>query len=102
MSVKGGTTIGSVSRTVKATGLSQATVKRIVRFRRRLAEGEQFPTPTKRYRAGSRKRNITDEFDREAIRRRIHYLYQQNVNITLCKLVVSINTKSTVKFYIAL
>ena len=103
MSVKGGTAIGPVNRMVKATALSQSMVKRIVRVRRRLAEGEQFPTPTKHYCAGSWKCNITDEFDREAFRRRNLYLYQQKVNITLCKLVVR-NTKSTcvAKFYVAL
>ena len=43
----GGITIGSVSHTVKVTGLSRAMVVRIVRDRRQLAEGEQFPRSNK-------------------------------------------------------
>ena len=42
MSITGGITIGSVSHTVKATGLSRATVVQIVHKRRQLVEGEQF------------------------------------------------------------
>ena len=36
-------TIGSVSRTIKATGLSRAKVVRIVHDKKRLAESEEFP-----------------------------------------------------------
>ena len=57
MSIKSGITIGSVSHTVKITGLSQGMVVRIVHDRRRFVEDEQFSAPTKRYR-GSRRCNI--------------------------------------------
>lgn len=85
---KGGVTISPLIRTVKATGLSRATVLRIRREKRRLAEDDQFATPTKRY-CRSRRRVITDSFDREAIRRRIYQLYEQKLNITLSRLLVS-------------
>ena len=47
MSITVGITIGSVSRTVKVTGLSRATVVRIVHERRPLAEGKGFPCSNK-------------------------------------------------------
>ena len=47
ISITGGITVGSVSCTVKVTGLSQAMVVRIVHDRRRLAEGKQFPRSNK-------------------------------------------------------
>lgn len=85
---KGGISTSALHRTVKATGLSRSTIVRIVGDKRRLQENEDFPTPTKRY-YSSRKRILPDDFDREAIRRRIYYLYQQKVNITLKRLLVS-------------
>ena len=75
-------------RTVKATGLSRATVIRIRREQRMLPEDGEFPTPTKRYRR-TRRRVVTDDFDREAIRRRIYNMYAQQQNITLNNLLVS-------------
>ena len=81
MSLEGGITLGSVSHTVQASGLSQATVVQIVHDRRRLVQGKQFTTRTKCY--GSRKCTISDEFDREAFHQQTHHLYQQKVDITL-------------------
>ena len=57
MFIKGGITIGSVSCTIKATGLSRATVVQIIHDKRRSVEGEKFPALTKRY-GDSQKRNI--------------------------------------------
>ena len=61
MSIKGGITTGSVSCVVKATGLSRATVVQIVQDGRWLAEGGQFPTPTKFYHGSRKYCNITDK-----------------------------------------
>ena len=57
---KGCITIGSVSRMVKETGITRATIVRIVHDRRRLVVGKQSPASTKHYH-GFQKRNITDE-----------------------------------------
>lgn len=84
---KGGVSNSPLSRTVEATGLSRPTVIRIRREQRRLSEDE-FATPTKRY-CRSRRLVVTDNFDREAIRRRIYHLYDQKLNITLDRLLVS-------------
>ena len=86
---KGRITSSPLIRTVHATGLSRTTVIRIRRERRSLPD-EEFPTPTKRYRR-TRRQVVTDDFDREAIRRRIYNLYEQKLNITLNKLLVSHN-----------
>ena len=75
-------------RTVKATGLSRATIIRIKREQRRLPEDVEFSSPVKRY-CRIRKRVVIDNFDREAIRRRIYHLYAQKINITLNRLLVS-------------
>ena len=75
-------------RTVKATGLSRATIIRINREQRRLPEDVEFSSPVKRY-CRIRKQVVIDNFDREAIRRRIYHLYAQKINITLNRLLVS-------------
>ena len=85
---KGRVTSSPLVRTVKATGLSRATVIRIRREQKLLPEDGEFPTPTKRY-CRTQRRVVSDDFNREAIRRRIYNLYAQKINITLNRLLVS-------------
>ena len=51
-----------------------------------------FNTPESRYRK-TRVRNVTDGFDRDAIRRLIYQQYEGNQQITLNKLLVRINLR---------
>ena len=66
-------TVGNVAQiTVKATGLSKNTVKRICSDG--TITGGSFGSPEKRY-GMSRKKVVTDGFDRAAIRRTVHEFY---------------------------
>ena len=76
-----------LERTAKATTVSRRTVARIRQEQKRLRDGDSFASPPKRYRR-SRRRVISDDFDRKAIRRHIYCLYEQKVNITLDRLLV--------------
>ena len=87
---KGGVTISALICTVKAMGLSRATVTRIRCEQGRLSEDEEFASPAKGY-CRTRRRVVTDDFDREAIRRLIYNLYEQKVNITLDTLLASLS-----------
>ena len=51
-------------------------------------EGASFESPKKRYEK-SRQRIVTDDFDRAAIRRKIHQLYEERKHLTL-KVICSI------------
>ena len=66
-------------------GISESTIKRL-RRERALSEAD-FSSPAKRYRV-SRRRIVVDNFDREAIRRRIYQVYDSNEHLTLAKLLV--------------
>ena len=46
-----------------------------------------LPSPLKRY-SKSRVRMDADSFDREALRRKIHSLYEKRENLTLSKILV--------------
>ena len=49
--------------------------------------GEQFSSPKKRY-STSHVRKDADSFDQEALRRKIHSLYENRENLTLDKILV--------------
>ena len=61
-------TEGSLKRTSDATKLSRASIKRL-RKEKLSTGGAAFSTPTKRYRFS--RHLLVDDFDREAIRRKI-------------------------------
>ena len=66
-------------------GYSERTVKRL---RSECAvSGMDFSSPAKRYKS-SRQQIVVDDFDREAICRRIYQLYDTKVNLTLSELLV--------------
>ena len=50
--------------------------------------GAAFTSPTKRYSVS--RRLLVDDFDREAIRRKIYHLYQTKQHVTLSKLLVEL------------
>ena len=59
-----------------------------MRLRRELAvSGTDISSPAKRYKM-SRRRVVVDDFDREAIRRRIYQVYKAKEHLTLSKLLV--------------
>ena len=66
-------------------GYSEKTIKRV--RSERAVSGKDFLSPAKRYKS-SRRRIVVDDFDREAIRRRIYQLYEAKENLTLSKLLV--------------
>ena len=78
-------TQGPLKRTADATGLSRASIKRL-RKEKVDTGGAAFSTPTKRYRFS--RRLLVDDFDREAIRRKIYHLYQAKEHVTLTKLLL--------------
>ena len=78
-------TQGALKRTSDATGVSRTSIKRLRKERADIG-GAVFSTPTKRYRVS--RRLLVDDFDREAIRRRIYHLYQMKEHVTLAKLLV--------------
>ena len=69
----------------RCTGLSRASIKKL-RKEKADTGGATFSTPTKRYR--SSRRLLVDDFDREAIRRKIYHLYQAKQHVTLTKLLL--------------
>ena len=78
-------TEGSLKRTSDATKLSRTSIKRI-RKEKLSTGGAAFSTPTKRYRFS--KCLLLDDFDCEAIRRKIYHLYRCKEHVTLSKLFV--------------
>ena len=70
-------------------GISESTIKRL-RRERALSEND-FSSPAKRYRL-SRRRVVVDDFDREAIRRKIYQVYESKEHLTLAKLLVRNHT----------
>ena len=87
--IKAGRMRGSAAvRTAKFTGVSRTTIFRLVRKIKRTGTAVSS-SPRKRYRH-SRRRIDPDEFDREAIRRRIYNMGERKINITINRLLVSI------------
>ena len=78
-------TQGPLKRTCDAKGVSRTSIKRL-RKEKAHTGGAAFSTPTKRYRVS--RRLLLDDFDCEAIRRRIYHLYQAKEHVTLAKLLV--------------
>ena len=78
-------TQGPLKRTADATGVSCASIKRLWKEKADTG-GAAFSTPTKRYRHS--RRLLVDDFDREAIRRKIYHLYQAKEHVTLNKLLL--------------
>ena len=76
---------GSLKRTSDATKLSRTSIKRL-RKEKLSTGGAAFSTPTKRYRFS--RRLLVDDFDHEAIRRKIYHLYRCKEHVTLSKLFV--------------
>ena len=70
-----------VQITAEATGLSKSTVKWICS--EGAITGGNFGSPVKRY-GTSRKKVVTDDFDRAAIRRTVHEFYTRKVYPTCC------------------
>ena len=64
-------------------GYSEKTIKRV--RSERAVSGMDFSSPAKRYKS-SRQLIVVDDFEREAIRRRIYQLYEAKENLTLSKL----------------
>ena len=66
-------------------GISEST---IIRLRReRAVSGTDFSSPAKHYKM-SRRQVVVDDFDQEAIRRRIYQVYEAKEHLTLLKLLV--------------
>ena len=59
----------------------------VTKIRAEYKEKGVFSTPKKRY-ARLRIRKDADQFDRDAIRRKIHSLYKNKENLTLKKILV--------------
>ena len=78
-------TQGPLKRTCDATGVSRTSIKRLWKEKADPG-GAVFSTPTKRYRFS--RPLLVDDFDHEAIRRRIYQLYQVKEHVTLAKLLV--------------
>ena len=78
-----------IERTALATGLSQATVKRVSKEYQDL---EKFETPKKRY-CRTRVRVNLDDFDVRAIRREIHSFYTRKVYPNLTSLLKILRDK---------
>ena len=78
-------TEGSLKRTFNATKISRTSIKRLRKEKLRTG-GAAFSTPTKRYRFS--RRLLVDDFDREAIRRKIYHLYRCKEHVALSKLLV--------------
>ena len=72
-----------VQRAADATGYSRASVKRFTRERRKSRDGS-IPSPSKRYEKS--RCLLVDDFDREAIRRRVYKCYEAKEHVTLTKL----------------
>ena len=66
-------------------GISEWTIFRL--RREHVVTGTDFSSPAKRYKM-SRCRVVVDDFDREAIRRRIYQVYEAKEHLTLSKLLV--------------
>ena len=75
---------GAFERTMDATGVSRSSLGRIIDESKK---EESFESPTKRYKS-SRKTVVTDDFDKDAIRRKIYSIYEHKEHITLPSLVV--------------
>ncbi len=71
----------------KILGVKKYSVKAIVK--RLEEEGNQLSTPKSRYRT-CRKKIIVDNFDEEAIRRKIYMMYEGKQHVTLDKLLVNL------------
>ena len=78
-------TQGPLKRTCDATGVSRTSIKRLWKEKDDPG-GAVYSTPTKTYRFS--RRLIVDDFDHEAIRRRIYHLYQAKEHVTLAKLLL--------------
>ena len=78
-------TEGSLKQTCDATGLLRSSIKKI-RKEKVDTGGAAFTSSAKRYSVS--RRLLVDDFDREAIRRKIYHLYQTKQHVTLSKLLV--------------
>ena len=76
--------------TVEATGLSKNTVKRICS--EGAITGGSFGSPEKRY-GMSRKKDVTDDFDRAAIKRTVHEFYTRKEYPTVQMLLQAVDQK---------
>ena len=66
-------------------GFSKSTVWRILKEYEKIGDSEKFESPAKRYRV-SRTKIVVDDFDRDAIRCKIHQMYSQNIYVTTANL----------------
>ena len=67
-------------------GISRTALKSIVKEKEAIND-EPFTSPSKRYKS-SRKRILTDDFDKDAIRRKIYKIYEEKKHVTLSSLLV--------------
>ena len=74
---------GAFQKTVEATGVPKTTLIRIVEEKK-----DKCRSPSKKRYKVSRKVIVTDDFDKDAIRRKIYGLYEQKEHLTLSKLLV--------------
>ena len=75
---------GAFEKTIDATGITHSTLSRILNENK---ANDKFESPTKRY-MKSRKIIAPDDFDKDAIRRRIYQIYEKKEHVTLSKLLV--------------
>ena len=77
---------GAFEKTIDATGITHSTLSRILNENK---TNDKFESPTKRY-MKSRKIIAPDDFDKDAIQRRIYQIYEKKEHVTLSKLLVCI------------
>ena len=68
-------------------GIGRRALASIVNEKQKMSTDETFESPAKRYKT-SRKKIISDSFDRDAIRRKIYSLYEMKRHVTLSSLLV--------------
>ena len=68
-------------------GIRRRALASIVNEKQKMSTDETFEFPAKRYKT-SRKKIISDSFDRDAIRRKIYSLYEMKRHVTLSSLLV--------------
>ena len=80
-------TQGPLKQTANATAVSRTSIKKLWKEKVDTG-GAAFSTPTKRYRVS--RCLLVDDFDCEAIRRKIYHLYQAKEHVTLTKLLLEL------------
>ena len=77
---------GAFEKTIDATGITHLSLSRILNENK---TNDKFESPTKWYK-NSRKIIAPDDFDKDAIRRRIYQIHEKKEHVTLSKSLVCI------------